>query len=46
MSGFIAAPAGNIRISVADAAVAADGVMLFNASGDSKDSTITAFRIA
>jgi hypothetical protein len=46
MSGFIASPAGNIRISVADAAVAADGVMLFNASGDSKDSTITAFRIA
>jgi hypothetical protein len=46
LSGFIAAPAGNIRISVADSAVATDGVMLFNASGNSKDSTVTAFRIA
>ena len=45
LSGFITSPAGNIRISVRDT-VGTDGKILFNNSGNSKDSTITAFRIA
>lgn len=45
LSGFITSPAGNLRISVNDPS-RTTGVMLFNASGNSKDSTITAFRIA
>ena len=44
LSGFIASPAGNIRISVRDE-TSTSGLILFNASGNSKDSTITAFRI-
>ena len=44
LSGFISSPAGNLRISVQDLA-STSGVIAFNASGNSKDSTITAFRI-
>lgn len=44
LSGFISSPAGNLRISVRDVS-ATDGVMYFNDTGNSKDSTITAIRI-
>lgn len=45
LSGYLAAPAGNIRISVKDS-TNATGKIVFNATGNSKDSTITAIRIA
>jgi hypothetical protein len=45
VSGVIASPAGNLRISVKDLNFAS-GKILFNNSGNSKDSTITAVRIA
>lgn len=45
LSGKIAAPAGNIRISVRDVSFTS-GLINFNASGLSKDSTITAYRVA
>lgn len=45
LSGFLASPAGNLRISVEDTSNAT-GHILANASGNSKDSTITAIRIA
>ena len=45
LSGVIASPAGNLRISVRDAS-STNGTMRFNSSGESKDSTITAVRIA
>ncbi len=45
LSGYIASPAGNLRISVKDL-TAITGKILFNQSGNSKDSTITAIRIA
>ncbi len=45
LSGFITSPAGNLRISVKDSS-ATTGSILFNLSGNSKDSTITAIRIA
>jgi hypothetical protein len=45
LSGFIISPVGNLRISCNDAS-ATTGKILFNASGNSKDSTISAFRIA
>lgn len=45
LSGYIAAPAGNIKVSVKDT-TSTSGVILFNASALSKDSTLTAFRIA
>ena len=44
LSGFIASPAANIRISCRDNSLTT-GKMLFNSSVNSKDSTITAFRI-
>lgn len=44
-SGVIVNPAGNLRISVADNG-STSGAIKFNASGNSKDSTITAIRIA
>lgn len=44
LSGVISAPAGNIRISVIDISTAS-GKILFNTSGNAKDSTITAYRI-
>jgi len=45
LSGYLAAPAGNLRISVRDN-TATDGKIIFNGSGNSKDSTISAVRIA
>ena len=44
LSGFLASPAGNLRIS-ANADNSTTVKMRFNASSNSKDSTITAFRI-
>ena len=44
LSGFISAPVGNLRISVKDGTTV-NGVVRFNTSGNSKDSTITAIRI-
>jgi hypothetical protein len=44
LSGYLTAPAGNLRISVNDSS-ATTGVMKFNISGNSHDSTITALRI-
>lgn len=43
LSGFIVSPAGNIRISVKDV-TSTSGAILFNESGESKDSTITVMR--
>ena len=45
VSGYLATPAGNIRISVKDE-TSASGVMQFNSGGNAKDSTLTAVRIA
>ena len=45
LSGVITNPAGNLRISCRDNA-SASGKILCNGSGNSKDSTITAFRLA
>lgn len=45
LSGIITSPAGNLRISVEDAS-STNGLILFNNSGNAKDSTITALRIA
>lgn len=45
LSGYISSPAGNLRISVKDV-TATSGKIIFNQSGNSKDSTITAIRIA
>lgn len=44
LSGYITSPAGNLRISVNDG-TSTNGAILFNASGNSKDSTLTAIRI-
>lgn len=44
LSGFLSTPAGNLRISVKDKS-ATTGKILFNQSGNSHDSTITAIRI-
>ncbi len=44
LSGFITSPAGNLRISCRDT-TNTTGSILFNATGNSKDSTITAIRI-
>ena len=45
LSGFITSPAGNIRISVNDAS-STSGLIIFNSSGNSKDSTLTVVRIS
>ena len=45
LSGIAVSPAGNLRISVSPVS-RTDGVIAFNQSGNSKDSTITAIRIA
>lgn len=45
LSGFITSPAGNLRISVEDTSTV-NGKILFNQSGNSKDSTITAIQLA
>lgn len=44
LSGYLASPAGNIRISVSNVTTAS-GVMVYNSSGNGKDSTISAIRI-
>jgi len=44
LSGYISSPAGNLRLSVKDE-TATTGKILFNQSGLSKDSTITAIRV-
>lgn len=45
LSGFIVSPAANLRISCRDT-TATTGAIKFNATGNSKDSTISAIRIA
>lgn len=45
LSGFITSPAANLRISVRDTS-STSGKIKFNVSGNSKDGTITAVRIA
>lgn len=45
LSGYLASPAGNLRISVKDV-TSTSGAILFNNSGESKDSTLSAFRVA
>ena len=45
ISGIITNPAGNVRISVQDS-TGTNGKILYNSSGNSKDSHITAVRIA
>lgn len=45
LSGFITSPVGDIRISVRDASTTS-GKIIFNRTGNSKDSSITAIRIA
>jgi len=44
LSGFLATPAGNLRISCRDTS-STSGLIKFNATNNSKDSTISAFRI-
>ncbi len=44
LSGYLASPASNIKISCKDG-TATTGVMKFNASGASADSTVSVFRI-
>ena len=45
LSGYIASPAANLRISVRDI-TSTSGQIRFNATGNSKDSTISAVRVA
>jgi hypothetical protein len=45
LSGILASPSGNIKISVRDNS-STSGVMRFNASGAGRDSTLTCVRIA
>jgi len=45
LSGVIAGPAGNIRLSVRDVSTV-NGFILFNGTGASKDSTVSVFRVA
>jgi hypothetical protein len=45
LSGFIASPAANLRISCKDI-TSTSGKILFNQTSNSKDSTISAYRIA
>jgi len=44
LSGFLTSPAANIRISCRDQ-TNTSGKIIFNVTGNSKDSTLTAFRI-
>lgn len=44
LCGYISSPTGNIRISVKN--LTSNGYIKFNLTGNSKDSTISAFRIA
>jgi hypothetical protein len=45
VAGFITNPVGNLRISVRDS-TNTTGAIIFNSSGNSRDSHITAIRIA
>jgi len=45
LSGYISGPAGNLRISVSPAS-RTDGAIAYNVSGNGKDSSISAIRIA
>ncbi len=45
LSGYVASPAGNMRISVKDG-TATTGAIKFNSSGNSKDATLSCFRVA
>lgn len=45
LSGYITEPAGNLRVSVSPV-TRTDGFIAFNVSGNGKDSTISAIRIA
>lgn len=45
LSGYIASPAGNIRISAKDV-TSTSGLIIYNFTGTTKDSTVTAIRIA
>lgn len=45
LSGYLATPAANLRISVKDV-TSTSGKIIFNQTGNSKDSTISAYRIA
>lgn len=45
LSGYLATPAGNIRISVKDV-TSTSGSIIFNVTGNSKDSTLSVYRIA
>jgi hypothetical protein len=45
LSGYISSPAANLKISVREPVITT-GKILFNQTGNSKDSTISAFRIA
>jgi hypothetical protein len=44
LAGFLATPAGNIKISCEDN-TSTSGLIIANSSGNAKDSTLTAFRI-
>jgi len=46
LSGFLASPSANIRISCTSNAVGATSTFKFNTTGNSKDCTLTAIRIA
>jgi hypothetical protein len=46
LSGYLASPAGNLRISCKNISASGTATIRFNASGSSKDSTISAFRVA
>lgn len=45
LSGYITSPAGNLRISVSPVS-RTEGYIAYNVSGNEKDSTLSAFRIA
>ena len=44
LAGYLASPAGNLKISVKDT-TSTSGLIAFNSSGASKDATISAFRL-
>lgn len=46
LSGFLASPAGNLRISCQNISNTTSTAIVFNATGESKDSTLTAIQIA
>ena len=46
LAGYLATPAGNLRISVQNSSAAGTGTIQFNATGASKDAVVSAIRIA